>query len=107
MDKPVAIDTDNMVSIRISRGYPGPDDVLQTLREFDDAACGLRDAECEAAAANDKRFAAEEKYLELLDKLRAFVKKPEPAYKYRIVGVHTAPVDDEGRVIYEPGSSNT
>lgn len=79
------------VSIKTNRGYPGPEDVLQTLREFDDAACDLRDTELQAAAANDKWLAAQERYLELLERLRGAVKEPEPAYSYKIIGVHNAP----------------
>ena len=91
VDSKATVELGDKASIKTGRGYPGPDDVLQILREFDDAACQLRETELEAIAANDKWLEAQEKYLELLGKLRVVVKEPEPAYSYKIIGVHNAP----------------
>jgi len=91
VDSKATVELGDKASIKTSRGYPGPDDVLQILREFDDAACQLRETELESVAANAKWLETQEKYLELLERLRAVVKEPEPACSYKIIGVHNAP----------------
>lgn len=78
------------VSIK-KHDYPNLDGLLQIIREFDDAACELREADIEAAAANDRWLKAQERYGEVLERVREIVKKPPPEYTYKVVGVYNKP----------------